>query len=323
MNCKVPPHRRYSNKYPPKFGSQILLYVMVNAFLFAGPAPAFAQRPQPNGGAASGILKVEIPSGILGDDFWIYVNGRLRSSPPHGTQPAKLNLVFSDSSGFWEGFGSDGLAVSSARLKQYLASGDRYGIFRAFEFQVPPGLYTVEILVPSRERGYFLSSSITDVQVRSRGTTEAYVDVPVGFSSVPIARAADQVLGYGLCLPTLSEFDINASSDTLLEWGLAYRNDPLRRSLMKAAAAYRPSESVLMLDIDSRSRQYDGRQIQIMLQRFSAPPFRQGDIAVCRKLLPQFANAFDEFDATIKGVYRDRETLEKFVADVAAAKRVR
>ncbi len=278
-----------------------------------------AQRPQ---GVAlrkvgKGLMKLWLPSGVVGDTFWVYVNGRLLSSPPHGTHKSNLNFVpVSDGSGSWEGFSPEGRVITSSRLDEYLRSGDPYGIFSPIELEVSSGRYTVEMMIPGSQRGSFLFSQKSDVAVPAGKSADVYLSVPLGFSIMPLPVAARQSFGYGLCLPRPEQFDLNAASDQLIQWGVRYRNDPLRAAMMRAATILRPSDRLVTLNVDREPREYDGEQVKILIQRFEAPPFESGDIEVCRKLLPQYSETFSEFRTTIETVFRDREIFDKLAADL-------
>src|SRR5207237_9817161 len=48
---------------------------------------------------AVGNLKVWVPAGMIGDDYWIYLNGSLRSAPPHGpTDPRSRSFMTTSAS---------------------------------------------------------------------------------------------------------------------------------------------------------------------------------------------------------------------------------
>lgn len=303
--------------------SLFLLALLVILIPSAG-SQVLTQRSRGAGAkATSGTLKIQVPSGVFGDTYWIYVNGRLRSSPPHGTPPSQLLIIMlADGSGNWEGWNADGRVVTSLRIDDYLKSGDKFGIFRVIEYQVPQGTYNVEILVPG-PRGSsfpFINSTRTGVLVRSGGTTEVYTSVPPGWSVMPAPIVPGPATGYSLCPPG-SHFDINRTSDILLQWGMNYRNQPLRQSLLKAVAGYRPGDKVATIDVASGPRELDGQQIRTVVESFAGPPYTTEDIEYCKQRLPQYSNAFDEFKATIDGINRDKGALRKLADDLGTGMR--
>jgi len=126
-----------------------LLLLLIPAFLLCVLVSAIevdAQRTRGNTAkATTGTLKLKVPSGITGDNYWIYVNGKLRSSPPRGTPGPLPVMVVSVPYGSskWEAWNSEGFVTSSARLDEYIKSGDKHGLFRDLEFQLPPGSHSV------------------------------------------------------------------------------------------------------------------------------------------------------------------------------------
>jgi hypothetical protein len=291
-----------------------------------GIVQADAQRKAGNTARqTAGTLRLKVPSGITGDNYWIYVNGKLVSSPPRATAgPLPVMVVhLADGSGRWEAWASDGLVTTSSRLDEYVRSGDKHGLFRDLELQVPPGTHSVEFLVPGTNTGVlfpYVGSTKDGVVIRPGSTTEVYLNIPQSWSNAFPLLAAPNAVGMSLC-PNTRQFDITRASEVLLKRVSEYRDLPLRRLLLNALSNYRPGDHVVRIDFGSGPREVDGKQLEKVLSGLYGSPYTRDDVAYCRKYLPQYSEAFSEFEATIEWVQRDIRSFRKLAEDLNAARR--
>ncbi|HBR57555.1 MAG TPA: hypothetical protein DEA22_08815 [Blastocatellia bacterium] len=297
-----------------------LILAVLNTSFFV--TAAAGQRGQGKGvpRSATGTLKINVPTGIVRNDYWLYVNGRLRTSGwrlPRVPQPGLSLIELPD--GNWEGWDEQGLAVSSRTLESYLsAGGDRYGIFNSVEYEVAPGSYTVELFALSRkiEAFPFMSSSKT-LTVRAGGVTEMYASTPGRFLlSASLAPAS--TLGSYLCPD--GKFNIDLRTDELLARGTAIRDNKMRLLILRASAAYRAGDSTTTLPLASGRREVDGEQIRWIINSIPGAPYSLEEVGFCRKVLPEYASVFDEFEATVRQIMSDRAQLLKFADDLGSAK---
>lgn len=293
--------------------------------LTVGILQADAQRKAGNTARqATGTLKLKVPSGITGDNYWIYINGKLVSSPPRATAgPQPVMVVnLADGSGRWEAWASEGLVTSSTRLDEYVRSGDTHGLFRDLELQLPPGSHSVEFLVPGTSSGMFpyVGSTKSGLVVRPGSTTEVYLSIPQGWNNSFRLVAAANAIGMSLC-PNIRQFDIAKPTEVLLRAVTDYRNLPLRELMLRAKSDYRTGDSVVKIDFGSGPREVDGGQMETIIAGLYGPPYTRDDVAYCRRYLPQYSEAFNEFETTIEWVQRDIRSFRKLAEDLKAARR--
>jgi hypothetical protein len=276
-----------------------------------GPATARPEETEaaPDPEPASGKLKVWVPAGIIGDDYWIYLDGRIASAPPRGTtDPKRRDLVVTQTGTLshgtgdgWEIWGRDGMllrmhhenydnlisyinstpGVSSCSLKKAgdscpleEASRDGAGMFRAFEISVQPDKYTVEveILSPGNMHGNTVGSPVTFPFVITR---KYVVDVgprqaPEIYVAVPDGWSETR-LSQALMARRLCPQSAAPPDDIQLQgWLKQYMDDPVVKGLRGADTS---SKGVVLLDLPAAQggeREFDGSQVLYIADAISA-----------------------------------------------------
>lgn len=320
--------------------STVTLILLLVAFGL--PASADARHADSNGalGATLGTLKVWVPAGMIGGDYWIYLNGRLRSAPPHGpADPRSRSIVTIDIGSDsrdpkikygWDLLTRDGLVLRirheeyDSLLTRYLnaPAGDTLDIFQIVEFALPAGQYTVEVVILSRTapdgvyvslRSFpFVITKTSVAEVRAGQTTPLYPGVPDDW--IDYARQDTILLApRGICKggsapPDLKEFRRSVQ---------AYLLDPMVKILRGLDfPSLSRSKGVVTLDLppaQGGSREFDGRQIKFIAEGTLAEHYlpSHSDVTSCRRRFPQFSESYAEFDKLIGLIEDDRESLRK------------
>ena len=278
---------------------------------------------------ANGGLRIWIPSGFIGDNYWIYLNDHLKSSPPHGAQRGSFNIVSLWTKPGWEVWTSEGFLTSSDRyyhwINPYLASGDKHRIFQTIEYSVVPGTYSVEVMISNAGASRSLSPLpfvITrkhEALVRPGQVFDVYPEIPADWNTM---RSPISAAWASPCHDT--SFDLKKMQNSILYWGRSYQNDPLVKLLHVAGGSYKPSSAVVELDLPSGPREFDGMQIEQIVgeidMRFRNLRHDHDEIANCRNRFPQYSKTFAEYDKTISLIDDDMASLRKLAAALRSSR---
>ena len=278
---------------------------------------------------ANGKLKIWIPSGFVGDNYWIYVNEHLVSSPPHGTPRGDFNIISLHDGSGWEVWVSEGLLTSSTRydswISSYIAAGDKRHIFRTIEYPVAPGKHTVEVMISTGGNSRslpplpFVITRKYEAVVRAGQTFDVYSEIPSDWNTM---RSPISAAWASPCNDT--SFDLKKMQNSILYWGRSYRDDPLVKLLHVAKGSYKPGSAVLELDLPSGPREFDGMQIEQIVgeidMRFSNLRHTHNEIANCRNRFPQYSKTFAEYDKTISLIEDDMASLRKLAAALRSSR---
>ena len=286
-----------------------------------------------------------MPAGIVGADYWVYVNGRLQSAPPHGPTDPRSSAVMTvavggvngDGSGTpnngWDIWNRDGLVLRMRhesfddRLNTYIntASGDEFHLFQVFELQVRPARYTVEIVVLSRggsSTSPYMVSSFPFVvtrkyvsDVRPGEIVKLYPGVPDEWSQTRLAQAisADRVCPSGETPPDIGQVEGRVTE---------YLDDPIVKALR---GAYRSSGvrsgRVVTLNLpvgQGGSREFDASQIRYIADAILAHYNLPGhdEVAACQRRYPQYSRSYSMYDRVLNSIDSDIESFRKLAADL-------
>ncbi len=316
--------------------------LLILFFVTAGLSP-HTSAAQTGPRSAAGKLKIWVPAGMIGDDYWIYLNGRLRSAPPRGPDPRNQNFITvplgNVGSGGnqvregWEIWTAQGSVLRMRheeydnRLNNYINSpaGDTLHFFRAVELSLPPEKYTVEILILSRGTGPggnysgssfpFVITRKYVVDVRPGQMAQIYPGVPDAWSDV---RAIPAVRAYRVCPGGPVAPDV----EQLQSWARGYMDDPVLQTIRGAGASTRARrKGVVVLDLPPEQggeREFDGGQVGHMLNAVLAQHElpNHSDVADCQKRYPQFSQSYAVYDKIISDIDKDIESVRKLAADL-------
>jgi len=327
----------------PMAGLVSILLLLAGSML-ASAAKARAQSPHKRSGASSassatGKLKIFVPVGMVGDDFWIYLNGKLASAPPHGipeTQDRDYVQVPMHRGGIhgspdgWEIWGKEGryLAMSNeyfSGLDGLLKGGSTVvqQLFQPVVLPVNPASYSVDLVISSpgntgASSFPFVVTRKYEMKVRAGETEQVYIAVPDGWNG-QVAIAAMPV--NRVCPSALSGRPQAPDLDQLQRWMNDYDNDPMVHTLQRAAATQGSrAKKVVVLELppsQGGSREFDGHQISDIVGSLE---FKHGlpthsEVKECMEQAPQFTRTYTEYDRLLTELDREIERFHRLAGN--------
>jgi hypothetical protein len=262
-----------------------------------------------------------VPAGVVGDKYWIYLNGDIVSAPPHATSdPTNHDLVVlgptKGGTKGWEiwtakgrilkgqyGTWDDSILVNNFSVIRTLH------IFQAVKLSLPAGKYVFEVAFLSHGSSFpFVITQKTDVDLPQNSLSEYYSGIPDDWSDTPEIEA----------VPTLCNGSSPPDTDQLKNWIKAYTDDKMV-TLLRGAVSQ--PEGVVELNLPAEqggSREFDASQIGYIVDRISYRHrhYNQRDIADCRRRYPQFSESYAAYATTISVVEKDIESFRKLAAEL-------
>jgi hypothetical protein len=328
-------------------GCGLILVLFLASSVFAPRANAIQTRSTNTSRSAVGRLKVWVPAGMVGGDYWIYLNGRIVSAPPHGTTDPKSHSFMTintggsgsdgsrESNGGWEIWTAEGRVLKMRHenyddsLTRYIGStsGDALHVFQASDLPLHPGKFTVEVVMLSRGGPSgspysmrplpFVITQKYTADVRPGQTTQLYTGVPDDWSETILVQAlvAQRVCPKGASPP---------DTDQLQRWVKEYLDDPMVNILRGVdASSLSRSKGVVVLNLPASQggpREFDGNQIGYIVGSISArnnvPSHRE--VADCQNRFPQFSQSYAAYDKMVSTIDEDIESFHKLAATLSA-----
>jgi hypothetical protein len=293
--------------------------VLVAAALI-GLCPAVAQVV-PTARPLLGTLVVEVPAGIIGTDYWVYVNKHIVSAPPHDDF-ASLNPVQITTPHGYDYFGPDGLIVSTeGNSYARFANEAESTLFQEVTVKVAPGSYVVEVLAKAGRREwtgshvfpFLVKDSRYTVQVDPGGTATVKAVPPPGWgvSAAIGASAAETTLSdaRAIAVRENDRFEGNAK---------AYYADPVVKVLVNTMIAFsssppfRPTVYVDLPETAGGPRELDAAQIDLIVDA-AVEHFHyhlEADrIAALKREARGFDSFFDELAGRVEEFNKGIESL--------------
>jgi hypothetical protein len=274
-----------------------------------------------------GMLKIWVPAGAVGDDYWVYLDGHIVSAPPRRKRELIVDMMGSavgPGEVRWLDFGNEHLAIRDGDfvdgehfnkaiiISSYISrnidlqSGDAKHLFYPVDLPLQSGKYNVEVAYLLKGLGSFpfavTRKYIADLRISER--TQLFIGVPDAWSEFDPAVAQPLVCAF---LPSPGG---NSNADVL---GLMtntmtrYLNDPMVQALraLNASVLSRP-KGIVVLDLPAAqggAREFDGSQVRYIanaiLQEYEKRGPRHEDVARCRQSNPEFSQSYDEYDRLI------------------------
>lgn len=285
----------------------------------------------------AGTLKIFVPVGAVGDDFWIYVNGHLASSPPHGTPSLRdrFIVVAHHQNGTtgpvngWEIWGAKGRYFGMSHetfsgLDGFLDSGMTEQFFQPIEIPVERLSYTLDLVMsspggPNRNSFPFVVTRKYEGTVRRGLTQNIYIALPDDWSGTRVieARSANEV-----CPQSSSGGQTGAAYvDWLQSLYTGYDNDPmvevLRRGLATRSAGPKRVIILNMPPSQGGPREFDSREIHAIVaaveSNHSFPT--HGEVQMCMERFPQFTRSYTEYDRLITSINHEIESFRSLAGN--------
>jgi hypothetical protein len=341
----VPYHE--SARRRPRLQNAIVLVLLLMASALSPCASAVEGSHNNSSRPAAGTLKVWVPAGMIGDEYWIYVNGKIVSAPPHNSLDLAGRNYLVMATGLLKSQSKRGdgwqivthqnhvLKMHNAdyeNLGSFLQSENESGevlsppIFQAVELRLPPGKYNLELAIhsPGNVHGLmggtpnsfpFAITPKIPFGIQPGNTTEFHLAVPDQWSAIvaPVAAQAHRACpGDDPSPPDRNQLE---------RWLNDYTDDPSVKALGEADLT---SKRTVVLDLPPASggqREFDGNQIRhitdAILASHDVPDHEE--IEECRKLFPQYSQAYTVYDKTISRIIgKDIEQFRALAAKLAA-----
>ena len=290
----------------------ILFFDVIAAFVI----PAKSQELD------KGTFRIWVLAGMVGDDYWIYLNGKIVSAPPRekreplsgGVEIWSSGIFYSDNDHLINIY-HDGQFTAATRdyIKRFVdpSSGDVNHLFYPVDIQLVPGKNAIEVayLTHGRKDGdgvrvgntfpFVITEKLLVDMDNPPERNTMFVAVPNDWSAhVQYIWAADSVCGIDGGGPR---------PDTLTEIISGYLNDPVVHAL-RALDISLPSlpDNVVILNLPATEggvREFDRNQIKYMASEILENYQRYAShetVADCKeKNDPAFSESYDEYDKLI------------------------
>ncbi len=292
-------------------------------------APSQAAAPQAADTASAGTIKVFVPAGMVGADYWIYVDGHLAGGPPHEAMHpyGSSNIVVVKTSGGWQTWNSNGVVLGMSHenydksLDAYINSNppDPQHIFQATELSFPPGTHSVQgmILSPKAESRFpFVLTRTYSIEVKPGETAQIYIAVPDDWTNVPApppARAIRAFCPSSAQLPNFDELQSQAS---------AYMAEPMVQVLVTASSGVRtPGQRVVTLALPAElggPREFDGAGISAIVDAITLNNAFPGpdEIERCATEYPDYAGPYRDYGRAIAAIDQDVGHFRQLAKDL-------
>jgi hypothetical protein len=296
-----------------------LLAALVMMLWLAGTQICAAADP-----VTAGTIKIWMPAGMVGTDYWIYVDGHVVGAPPHDAVPYDT-IVVKVSDG-WQAWSASGEVLAThhenwdGRLVSYIHADppDPQHIFQATEFSFPPGTYSIQgmLLSPQDSTFPFVVTRPYSVEVKTGEAIQLYIAIPDGWSKGPAPVPARAMRAFCPSTSELPDFD------ELQRWASDYMADPMVQRLEDASSGVRlPGQRVVTLALPAEQggpREFDAAAIAAIVDAITLTKAfpRQDDIARCAARYPEYAEPYAKYGRAIAAIDKDEASFRKLAKDL-------
>jgi hypothetical protein len=289
--------------------------------------PNYAPKP------GSGRLTIWVPSGVIGDNYWIYVNGHVVSAPPHNpSDRGSGNFTAVKTKKGWEIWNQNGLILRMIHddgwdrdFSPYALdaeSREALHLFQPVELPLSAGKYEIDIAVllpgPSYKSSFpFVVSAGWKVDVGLGKPTQLYLSIPDVWANGSVAPALPAQ--FHKACP--GDVPSPPNVDQVKQKIRAYRDDPIASALRAANARLSHPKGVVLIDLPLEQggpREFDGTQISSIVAAISDHNDfpSQSDIQDCQRLYPQFSKSYATYGDLIRFVDNELKSFRKLAASL-------
>jgi hypothetical protein len=278
--------------------------------------------------SAGGTLQVWVPAGLIGADYWIYLNGQIVSAPPHNALESAEDLIMMKVAGGWELWNHKGLALKSIRddgwdrnyspYSMDTATRDALRLFQPVELPLRVGSYQIDLVVLPQGTVYnssfpFVVSSGWHIEVHKGKTTKLFLSIPSNFTRNAGARAVPM---YRVCPGAQAPPDLKQLQGMIQK----YLDDPMVKTLRNASVTPQHKGRVV-LDLSPEqggSREFDGKQIRYIADTIASHHDfpSQGDVNDCLHRFPQFSKSYAQYGKLLTVIDQDLESFRKLADEL-------
>ena len=307
-------------------------FITLILFFILAAYPHHAHAASPKAArSASGTLQVWVPTGYIGDDYWVYLDGHLVSAPPHNTPESPTDLLVIKNRNGWELWGVKGRVLRSigdegwdrdySPYDKDAAARDAWHLFQPVELPLRAGSHLIDLVVLQQGSDFkgsfpFVASSGWQKDIRKGKTTQLFLPIPNNFSkdfSVAAAQA------FRLCPGAPAPPDLGELQGLIKE----YLADPMVK-VLRSVSATPHHKGRVVLDLPPEqggAREYDGIQIRHIADtigyRHNFP--KQSDVNDCQQRFPQFSRSYARYGELLSVIDKDLETFRKLADEVTSS----
>lgn len=308
-----------------------ILLILFLVLIGIPPQTNAAPAPKP----ASARLTVWVPSGVVGNNYWIYVNGHIVSAPPHPTSdPGSGNFTAVKTKKGWEVWNQHGLVLRMIHddgwdrdFSPYALdaeSREALHLFQPVELPLSAGKYKIDIAVllpgPFYKSSFpFVISAGWDVDVEPGKPTQLYLSIPDAWENSSIMPASPAAAQSNKACP--ADVPSAPNRDEVKQKIRAYKDDPIAQALRAANARLSHPKDVVLVDLPLEQggpREFDGAQILAMVaaisEQYDLPS--ENDIQDCQRQYPQFSKSYSMYGDLIRFVDDELESFRKLAASL-------
>lgn len=220
---------------------------------------------------------IQVPRGFLpSDDYWVYVNGKMVSAPPHATFPTLKRDFMHETAGsdaaprdeYWDADGR--AAFSEGGRFTFQRTGVRERVFEDLTLaEKRPGKYVVELMTRAAMKPFPFALQRIEVQLASGGTQHVELGIPPGTDERSIIQASRCSTCYISIHPPAQTLEfIHADLNRTVD---AFDNNPIVPALdetvlnLSVTPGRNPTVSAALPLSMGGGRELDARQIALIL----------------------------------------------------------
>jgi len=270
--------------------------------------------------SASGTIAVWVPAGIIGSDYWIYLNRRIVNAPPHSTDNniSPRNFVLVAMPNGFEIFDDRGQQLRAVNdnwdmdIGYYVSTHpkDLPHIFQEVDLTVQPGSYTLDAayLSNTADEFPFVFTHGQTISVTAGQTTKVYLAIPNGWENLR-GIAARAACGVAPVAPDFAELKSRVDG---------YMTDPLVKAVRNASAESRTTSiHTVTLNLPPEQggqREFDGSELSHIVDGIKSEHSLQSekDLADCQAQYPDYASSYAAYRQTIAVIDNDMAALRRF-----------
>lgn len=283
---------------------------------------------------ASARLTVWVPSGVVGSNYWIYVNGHIVSAPPHPPSDTGSAVVASKGKKGWEILNQNGLVLREIHddgwdrdFSPYdldAESRDALHLFQPVELPLSAGKYNVDIAVllpgPFYKSSFpFVISAGWEVDIEPGKPKQLYLSIPDAWENSSIMPASPAAAQSNKACP--GKVPSAPNREEAKQKFRAYKNDPIAIALRAADARLSQPKGAVLVDLPPKQggpREFDGAQILAIVaaisEQYDLPS--ESDIQDCQRQYPQFSKSYAQYGDVVRLVNDELESFRKLAASL-------
>jgi hypothetical protein len=282
--------------------------------------------------SSSGSIHVLVPAAIIGDNYWIYLNGQIVNAPPHSNavNPKASGLTSVTTPWGRKIYNDHGLVLEMGNEDCGCVAGTTcYSSVLQYPQPIfqevilpnfPPGTYTLDAFyvndnptVPFRVTHFpFVITRSHTFALTAGGEVHRCLAIPKEWSNWALPASA---------APPCENAPVD--EQIVKGWAERYAHDPIVVALNAVSIAIRsPSAHTVMLNLPAEHggrREFDGKQIALMvdgiLQYHSIPSEDKGPND-CERLYPQYAGSWYQYHQILATMIKNINDFRRLSAEL-------